>query len=120
MTHDPATLVSDYPQTERATHKKAIQGILGLREANTIPYVPTQLVNRCTRLHGSPSTPTRKVADTTRENQWEILGRLAGIRMYTDPRGNATRRHEMTYLLAKSWGAGWAYLELICWSADQL
>lgn len=106
MTHNPAIPVSDYPQTERATHKKVIQGILGLLEANTIAYVPTQLVNKCTRLHGSPSTPTRKVADTTRENQWEILGRLAGIRMYRDPRGNATRRHDMTYLFSQVLGCG--------------
>jgi len=41
--------------------------------------------------------PTKNIVEMTRENQWEILGLLAGIRTYSEPRGKEIRRHDITY-----------------------
>jgi hypothetical protein len=74
--------------------------MLGLLEDRTMAYVPTQLVKRWTKLHGSPRMPTKNIVDMTMENQWEMLGRFAGIRTYSEPRGKDIRRHDITYSIS--------------------
>jgi hypothetical protein len=95
--------------------------MLGLLEDRTMAYVPTQLVKRWTKLHGSPRMPTKNIVDMTMENQWEMLGRFAGIRTYSEPKGNDIKRHDITYSISSSRPRCiWTYFELISWSADEL
>lgn len=116
----------DLTHLRRKTHKKTIQGMFGLLDQTTIPYVPTHAPSRWRNEFTSPRMMMKQTAVTAMENQCDTFGREAGSRTYTEPRGKATSRQVMTWSMSVPSGIGvamilgeWTRLELVERRSDQ-